>query len=134
MALRGGRHILIVPLVIPMVAIPLILLCKIIALVEYVLTSTAHSCVILIISPVTLIVEVPIIHAKLGLLHVELPLIYCPGIDSIDGILTLNKFIKGFGELWLCHTIPLFLGHTIWAIHSNLDLLCSLTEDFVGGT
>jgi hypothetical protein len=117
-----------------MVAIPLIMLCKIIALVKYVLTSSPHSCVILIISPVTLIVEVPIIHVELGLLQVELPLIHCPGADSTDGILTLKKFIKILVKLWMCRTILLFLGLTIWAIHSNLDLLCALTEDSTGDT
>jgi hypothetical protein len=62
MALRGERNMFIVLMIIPMVAITLIMLCKIIALVKYVLTSSAHSCVVLFISPVTLIVEVPIIH------------------------------------------------------------------------
>jgi hypothetical protein len=128
MALRGERHILIVTMIITMVAIPMIMVCKIIALVEYALTFSANSCVTLIISPVTLIVDVPIIHIELGLLQVELILIHCPGIDSIDGILTLNKFIKILGELWLCHTILVFLGHTIW---SN-ELLCVSTKDFVG--
>jgi hypothetical protein len=51
-----------------MVAIPMIMVCKSIALVEYVLTSSDRSCVILINSPVILIVEVPIIHVELGLL------------------------------------------------------------------
>jgi hypothetical protein len=130
MALRGERHMLIVTMINPMVAIPMIMVCKIIGLVEYVLTSSARSCVILINSPVIFIVEVPTIHVELGLLQVELLLIHCPGIDSINGILTLNKFIKIIGELWLCNTILLFLGHTIWPT----DLLCVSTKDFVGGT
>jgi hypothetical protein len=74
MALRGKRHILIVTMMITMVAIPMIMVCKIIALVEYVLNFSACSCVILIISPVTLIVDVPIIHVELGLLQAELAL------------------------------------------------------------
>jgi hypothetical protein len=86
---------LIVTTIITMAAIPMIMVCKIIALVEYFLTFSARSCVILIISPVTLIVDVPIIHVELGLLQVELLLIPCPGIDSIDGALYMPYIRAG---------------------------------------
>jgi hypothetical protein len=104
-ALRGLQHLLFDPMITLMVTIPLIMLCKIIVSIEHVLTSSAHFHISLIISPVNLIVELPVIHVELGFLPFEMILIHCPDIDSIYGILTLNKVAKIAGELWMRHAI-----------------------------